>query len=152
MDWIDLTEDRDRWRAYVKAAMNLRVVENARNFLTRWEQVSLSRRSVLQAVSREVNKQVGFIIYKKYYGKARSQRPRGLMLPKNNDLTVRFIAPNHEFTDVSLWSSMTSQCDSPPQILLLHLSTKPFNCNFALSEKHGDVSRISSVSVSPKPV
>jgi hypothetical protein len=26
MDWIGLAQDRDRWRALVKAAMNLRVV------------------------------------------------------------------------------------------------------------------------------
>ena len=24
-DWIDLAEDRDRWQAFVKAAMNVRV-------------------------------------------------------------------------------------------------------------------------------
>ena len=24
-DWIDLAEDRDKWRAYVRAVMNLRV-------------------------------------------------------------------------------------------------------------------------------
>jgi hypothetical protein len=25
MDWIDLAQDRDRWRAHVKAVMNLQV-------------------------------------------------------------------------------------------------------------------------------
>jgi hypothetical protein len=25
MDWIDMAQDRDRWRAHVKAVMNLRV-------------------------------------------------------------------------------------------------------------------------------
>jgi hypothetical protein len=34
MDWIDLAQDRDRWRAVVKAVMSLRILQNAGNFLT----------------------------------------------------------------------------------------------------------------------
>jgi len=34
MDWIKLAKDRERWRALVNAAMNLRVPLNARNVLT----------------------------------------------------------------------------------------------------------------------
>ena len=34
MDWIDLAQDRDRWKALVSEIMNLRVPLNAGNFLT----------------------------------------------------------------------------------------------------------------------
>jgi len=50
MDWMDLGQERNRWRALVNAFMNLRVPQNAVNFLTSWKSVSFSRRTLLYGV------------------------------------------------------------------------------------------------------
>jgi hypothetical protein len=51
MDWIDLAQDRDQWKALAKETMNFRVPSNIGKFLSSCTTGSLSRRAQLHGVS-----------------------------------------------------------------------------------------------------
>jgi len=52
MYWIELAQDRDRWRTHLNEAMNLGIPQNAGNFLTGCKPFSFSRRTLLHGVSK----------------------------------------------------------------------------------------------------
>jgi hypothetical protein len=51
MDWIDLAQDRDQWRALVNTIMDLRVTQNVGKFLSICITGGFSRRAQLHAIS-----------------------------------------------------------------------------------------------------
>jgi len=50
MVWLNLAEDRDKWRIAVIAVMNAQVPQNAANLFTRRETIRFWRRSLIRGV------------------------------------------------------------------------------------------------------
>jgi hypothetical protein len=48
MDWVDMAQDRDQWRALVNTILNLRVLYNAGKFLSGCTTGGSSRRAQLR--------------------------------------------------------------------------------------------------------
>jgi len=52
VEWFLVAQDRDRWWAFAKTVMNVRVPCKSGNFLTSWGTISFSRRTLLHGVSK----------------------------------------------------------------------------------------------------
>jgi hypothetical protein len=48
--WIDLAQDKDRWRAVVNAVMNLQFPQNVGNFLSSLGHITFSGRTLLHGI------------------------------------------------------------------------------------------------------
>jgi hypothetical protein len=94
MAWMNLAQERNKWRALVTAVMNIRVSLNAENFLSGWVTFSFARMHLLHTVSYGVTVSLYLFSYPGYRNMTQQQQQLLLLLLLVLLLLLLLLQPN----------------------------------------------------------
>ena len=110
MDWIGLTQDRDRWRTLVSAVMNLWVPWNAGNFLTSCKPVSFSRRTLHRGVSKVYILELCYTWTKHTWWRQTNLQAKFKLSQLTRQVAINYCVGCWEGRPLILWSSVPDIC------------------------------------------